>query len=440
MNPCVHCGEFHVPPGKFCPNTGKSTAPTATPGRPPPGFTAPLSEQPTAPLGPRDEAKRPHRVPTPPPPIPMEALGLPSLDLLDADTPPPESVEPPRPRPRVLGRMPGAASRPHAAPPDDAGGVDDAPADSSTLDAALGASYVAQATAVGGLFARAFKLYQRHFRMFLLVAGALFVPGSIIGSCAHKVILNPTIAGPRGAAAALKLAEETEAKARAGKMDEEIARSMSDRYRAQAKESLARGPGPLSWLLALLSAAVVALIVNGFIMMLTQGALTLAVADRLHQGRIDWSDHWNAVFRRSPIWLSAIIPAAMFVFTGTMLFYVPGLVAAFFLTFVGPVAIVEGVGNMNALQRSYLLVRADWFRVLLVALGMVALNFVAHALARLLLPGTWLFTSQFVGDLVTWVLMPIPIIAMALVYLDLRQRLDGLSEEALLTQVAKARG
>ena len=46
--------------------------------------------------------------------------------------------------------------------------------------------------------------------------------------------------------------------------------------------------------------------------------------------------------------------------------FIPGLVLAFFFSLVPTVVMIEGVGGLAALKRSFQLVKSDWLRVLLV--------------------------------------------------------------------------
>jgi hypothetical protein len=82
--------------------------------------------------------------------------------------------------------------------------------------------------------------------------------------------------------------------------------------------------------------------------------------------------------------------------------------------------------GVAAIQRSIQLVRADWLRVALVIIVFGLVKAVASWLGGLLVPSRFLFLHNFVGDLVSIAVLPIPIIGIVLLYQDIvRSRVDG---------------
>ena len=188
-------------------------------------------------------------------------------------------------------------------------------------------------------------------------------------------------------------------------------------------------------LLGLLGWAVLAFVLYGLIMPLTSGALTIAVADRMLGGERGWQDYWRMLFARLGKLLSAQIPAALLIFAGMFFLFIPGLVLAFFFSLVPTVVLIEGIGGMAALKRSFQLVKSDWVRVLLVLIAFGVLNIVGHIVGGLLVPDRFFFFDSLLGDLVTLVLLPIPVLAAVLLYLDIRRKKENADRDTLQAEL-----
>ena len=93
--------------------------------------------------------------------------------------------------------------------------------------------------------------------------------------------------------------------------------------------------------------------------------------------------------------------------------------------FVPQVVPIERLTGKAALARSMALVRADWLRVALLVALFIAIAWVARVLAGLLIPDSAQFLTELIGDVMTLVLMPVPVLALVLLYLDIRRRRDG---------------
>jgi hypothetical protein len=251
---------------------------------------------------------------------------------------------------------------------------------------------------VWDLMTEAVALYRAHARVFLMTAAVLVVPGSLVRSCAMAAVLSPDEALPR---------------IEIGGFD--------------------------AWLLELGGWAITALILYGFALPLTHGALTIAVADRVLGGTATWREHWMLLFRRLGLLLTAVVPAAALVMVGYFCLVIPGVLLSFFFVFVAPVVLIEGVGGIAALKRSYVLVRADWLRTALLLLTFGVLNALAHRLAGLFVPRSAIFFGSFLGDLLLVAVLPVPIIASVLLYFDLRRKVDGLSGDRLRTELEALR-
>jgi hypothetical protein len=305
------------------------------------------------------------------------------------------------------------------------------------------------------LLKEAGALYRANARTFLITAALLFVPGAFISSCALSVVLAPVmVATPAAEQAAERMAQRSEELARRMKEHatraqtdpraaEETAREYEQQMRQLGREatqlgSLAVG-GFVVLLLGLAGWAITALILYGFVLPLTHGALTIAVADRILGGEAGWREHWTLLLRRLGLLLSAIVPAALLVMIGYFFFVLPGIVLSFLFVFVTPVALIEGLGGTAALRRSYQLVRSDWLRTAIILITFGIASAVAHWTAGIFVPRGAFFISNFLGDLLLLAIMPVPIIGSVLLYFDLRRKVDGLTDDALKAELEALR-
>jgi hypothetical protein len=258
---------------------------------------------------------------------------------------------------------------------------------------------------VADILTEAFQLYRTHAKPLLVTCALLFVPASIIKSLALAAILGPT-------AALVAAADPT-----------------------------AMLAGGLSvYLFGLLGTLVTAFFLYGIIVPLTNGALTISVADRVLGGKAEWREVWMLLFRRLGKLLSAVIPAAFLVALGFVFFVIPGLVLGLLFAFVSPVVLIEGIGGRAALERSVTLVRSDWLRVTLLVLVFGILRGVAQILASALIPQTAIFASSLFGDLITMILLPVPVLGMVLLYFDVRRKRDNFTPDNLRADLEALKG
>ncbi len=254
---------------------------------------------------------------------------------------------------------------------------------------------------VADLLIEAFRLYRAHAKPLLLTCALLFVPAAIVNSLARAAILGPTIAlAQTGDPAAVAMA------------------------------------GPFwVYMLGLAGTLVTGFFLYGIIVPLTNGALTIAVADRILGGNAGWREVWMLLFRRLGLLLSAVVPAAIVVAIGCVFFLIPGLVCALFFAFVSPVVLIEGIGGRAALERSTALVRSDWLRVALVLLTFALVRGLAQVLGTALVAPGSIFFGSLLSDLVTMVLLPIPVLGAVLLYFDIRRKRENFTPDNLRTEL-----
>ncbi|HSS40183.1 MAG TPA: hypothetical protein VLT58_15555 [Polyangia bacterium] len=254
---------------------------------------------------------------------------------------------------------------------------------------------------VADILVEAFRLYRAHAKPLLLTCALLFVPAAIVNSLARAAILGPTIA---------------------------LARTGDPATVAMAGTFWV-------YMLGLAGTLVTGFFLYGIIVPLTNGALTIAVADRILGGNAGWREVWMLLFRRLGLLLSAVIPAAIVVAIGCVFFLIPGLVCALFFAFVSPVVLIEGIGGRAALERSTALVSSDWLRVALVLLSFALVRGLAQVLGTALVAPGSIFFGSLLSDLVTMVLLPIPVLGAVLLYFDIRRKRDNFTPDNLRTDL-----
>jgi hypothetical protein len=140
------------------------------------------------------------------------------------------------------------------------------------------------------------------------------------------------------------------------------------------------------------------------------------------------------LWRRRLRFITALLPAAALVAVGGALFLLPGLVAAVLLLFVPVVVLFERASGKAAFLRSMALVRTDAVRVIVVTLAAAVLAAAFSGLADLAMPESsrriMVFLRVFLADLLMIVSFPVPALAAARLYLDLRGR-EGVDAAAL---------
>ncbi len=164
---------------------------------------------------------------------------------------------------------------------------------------------------------------------------------------------------------------------------------------------------------------------------LTNGALTITVADRVLGGNAGWREVWMLLFRRLGPLLTAVVPAAFITAFGFVLFIIPGVILGLLFSFVSPVVLIEGLRGRAALRRSVELVSSDWLRVAIMITVLAVMRWFAQLVAGMLVPSSALFIGSLFGDLVTMILLPVPVLGMVLLYFDIRRKRDGFTDDRL---------
>ncbi len=172
-----------------------------------------------------------------------------------------------------------------------------------------------------------------------------------------------------------------------------------------------------------------------------EGAVTAMVAASIERGeQLDVGGALSMTAERSGSLIGVQIATGLMILVGLVLLIVPGFIAAIWTAVAVPVVMIEQVGYAKAISRSRELVRGHWKHVLgtlLLSWGLaLLLMFGAGFLVGLMNPSK--ATSGLFVDLAWGLLLPIPAIAMAFLYHDLRVRVEGADLDAMVSELAAA--
>jgi len=315
----------------------------------------------------------------------------------------------------------------------------------------------ASADALDGmrLLAEAGTIYWRNWRPLLLLVGILLLPvtaaksctvAAVMGSAAPSALVDGSAATVDFSRVRQELTRRAEASRAQGKIDKAALAELAALDTVSAAGAVGAGaavdvPSPVAvaarWLAAVLATG---FLVFGLAVPLAYATLTVALVDQRVGGSPPaFIDVGVLLWRRRLRFITALLPAAALVALGSALFFLPGLLAAILFLFVPVVVLFERAAGKAALLRSIALVRADAVRVVVVALAVAVLSAAVFLLADLVLPDSSrriiVFLRVFLGDLLMIVGLPVPALAVACLYLDLRSR-EGV-DAAALAQAAR---
>ena len=256
------------------------------------------------------------------------------------------------------------------------------------------------------LLSETFAVYGRHFRQFVLITAIILVPVNVIGS----LLVSDIVQG-------IELGE------------------------------------PIALTAGVVGRAMFAIFLNLVAMGFIYAAVVHTVGQQYATDGVDVKDAYRMVWWkvRSLTLLAAILSSLALVgLTLSVALILPliGFVALFiFWTVAIQSALVEGKGPIDALRRSYQLVRGRWWRVfgtvvvvLLVCLGMgivigVPLVLVSQALSGIGLGAIESFVDVIANSIVMTLVLPALFIALTLLYFDLRVRKENFDIQQLAREL-----
>jgi hypothetical protein len=175
-------------------------------------------------------------------------------------------------------------------------------------------------------------------------------------------------------------------------------------------------------------------VVGNLLIPLGQGAVAAMVAASVElDTRLSLGAALRAVAGRTGSLIGVQITSGLMMIIGLILLVVPGVIALI-VTAVGiPVVVIEDLGYSKALERSRALVRGRWKPVLGTLLLSWGIAFLLLMGAAFIL-GLLNLSERVAGlliDLLIAAILPVPAIAMTLLYYDLRVRTEGADLDAM---------
>ncbi len=309
-----------------------------------------------------------------------------------------------------------------------------------------------QPTALGvfDLLKDAYGLYRRHARAVLVTCAIAFVPASLVKSCAYAAVTVPQVTATAAVDALKNLqTEDLQASQRAlqeaytqhadaktiQRLQADQTRLLEEVGRRSMLATSAAMGSFTAFILGVLGTLITTFFVFGIIVPLTNGALTIFVADATLGGDGGWRFAWNLLWHRIGPLLMTVFPAACLIAFGFIMFWIPGLVLGLLFAFVAPVVLLEGKRGRYALRRSIDLVGPDWLRVALMIVSLAVLNVVAQTIVAIFVPRSAPFIGAVLSDLVTMLFLPLPVIAMVLLYFDIRRKREGFDDARLRVEL-----
>ncbi len=365
------------------------------------------------------------------------------VDFLEASwpgaaLPPPPPPPPPPPSRAAMAPPPAARAQRPPSGPNTASPAQPAQAPGPRAGAAANAANMTAAD-LEQFVKRVIDMYKQHWRVLMVTCAILLAPMALVKSAIYGVMMMPiSVSGAvvEGAADsaqsdAKEYQEELQkALTTAGGDQAKIAKAQKKYAESIAKLGVVAGGAMVTGILAVLIGAIANFfaffLFHGLAVPVTKGAVTLCVVDLNTGGPGNWQLAWAGLLKRAvPVGITAIMAAVIYA-VGTLMFVLPGIIAAFLFSFAIPVALLENMSGIDALKRSADLVLADWIRVLVVTVVFNVATGIARLIANIFVSPAHHFFGSLLPDLISIALLPVPILAMVLIYFDLRAKLDGI--------------
>jgi hypothetical protein len=367
-------------------------------------------------------------------------VDLPSVDIpVDLPAPAPDGNETGLPEGTPTD-LPPLGSGPRFALPEPAVGAPADPASRSGRQAtgSFAERLAADVKSVFDLLGWAFSTYLGKPKPFFLLAAFLVLPASVLQSClvtglAHgpaSLALGPGIATVDFSTRKAELAALIQESQARGQIDRQAAAELAALTTVETTQvppggaEVREGAG---WVRERLALFIQGLLLMGLAFPVACGALAIALFDRDSGAALPaFADVWPILLGRGELFLVSLLPAALLVALGNALFVLPGLVLSVLFLFVPHVVLFEKKGGRGALRRSIELATSDATRAVLVFVAFALAGAAVAVFTELLLPTTGSRSLVFLhfvsSDLLTVAVLPIPALALARIYLDLRDR------------------
>jgi len=148
-------------------------------------------------------------------------------------------------------------------------------------------------------------------------------------------------------------------------------------------------------------------------------------------GRRRTAGAWAALGERFGSVCAAVGAGAVLVTVGILCLVVPGIVIAILFFFAAPAALCETIGGFAALQRSVRLFGRVWPELVALVFVTAGIDVGLHELVFRLLPEVRAVPAALIDAAVSAIVLPIPLILSAILYLRARSAADGVPIEEL---------
>jgi hypothetical protein len=290
-------------------------------------------------------------------------------------------------------------------------------------------------TPFGALLVEAVRLYRRNLLVFVVTSSVAFVPVAALQYWA-MMDLAPMASVTRAMSISMNAAQQR--------------RPMSAREQEQLQRALERArPDPKDLFMGIVLAV---MLVPVFLasQTLSHAALVPLVGNRSVGGNMGPGGAWLAVGLRAGAILWTALLSTLVTTIGFLFCLLPGVLATVGFALTMPVVLLERRRGVDALRRSWRLMRVEWPRVLglwLVAVvAMILLtSILSMAVSLCFTPAQmtaffsrWMLIG-FGVQMVMWMLLfPLPVIGITLVYLHARREQENVPMSELQLQITRA--
>ena len=171
-------------------------------------------------------------------------------------------------------------------------------------------------------------------------------------------------------------------------------------------------------------------------------ATTWAVSNSYLGNKSTIIGSYKAIFKRIVPFALTMTLSSLLLMAGTIAFCIPGIIIFFAISFVSQVFIIEGKQYVDAIKRSFELVKSEWVKVLVFAIltNLVVSTITAALTAPFTLmqafsgapaTGTFSIIQGLAQGIAQTLALPIQVIAFVLLYYDIRIRKEGFDIEML---------
>jgi hypothetical protein len=279
---------------------------------------------------------------------------------------------------------------------DDSGGFSAPPPPPPPPSAGGGGTLPARG--LGDILSAAFDVYKANAAKLIGIVAIVVVPLSLIGALLTKVAFKTNCSEVQGAFGNIKVCEP---------------RSVA----------VVATVGVLGIALAFIMSFVV------------QAAIARAAGEATVGDPVDANESYRWGFRHlgNVLWISLL--AGLAIFVGLLLFVIPGIIIAIFLTVVIPALLFENKRGTESLSRSWNLVKGHFWHVLGVVIVTGLITGIVSGIFNALGGSNW-FLYWIMDSIARIITVPFSALVSVILYLDLRARSEALTGDQVRQELA----